>query len=329
MIQKKQQYKQSGMTMVELMIALLIGLLLSAAIITVYISNKNTFWQTEAAASMQDNALFAKRLIGDEIQHAKYPGEIAVSSDKIDYKGMTLIDDCGPTGVKKLAELPGVFAINFNSISVHLPACLTKSDIKVGTDILFIKRSAREAPASFTDIKNEKLYVKVTGVDSGELFIGADIASVSTHYVHGGDDLDTIREFICRVYYIHHPAGTVFPQLRRKTLRKNGSNWEWFTETVADGIEDIHFQFGVDTTPVQNEKNKVDRYLTADLVNAAHWNEVEAIKMFILTQSTRSDSGFIDKKTYNYRGTDYTPANGSYASYHRKLHQTTFMITNK
>lgn len=316
--------------MVELMIALLIGLLLSAAIITVYISNKNTFWQTEAAASMQDNALFAKRLIGDEIQHAKYPGEIAVSIDKIDYKGMALIDDCGPTGVKKLAELPGVFAINFNSISVDLPACLTKSDIKVGTDILFIKRSAREAPASITDIKNEKLYVKVTGTDSGELFIGANKASVvaSDHYVHGGDDMDSIREFICRVYYIHHPAGTVFPQLRRKTLRNNGSSWEWITETVADGIEDIHFQFGVDTNPIPN--GQVNKYYTAEQLSAtADWNEIHAIKMFMLTQSTRSDSGFIDKKTYNYRGTDYTPANGSYASYHRKLHQTTFMITNK
>ena len=313
------------MTLVELMIALLIGLLLSAAIITVYMSNKTTFWETEAAASMQDNALFAKRLIGDEIQHARFSTGVGIGN--IIDGGLTLPngEDCGPAGVTGLADLPSVYAV----AAANAPTCLAGNSVKSGTDVLFIKRVAREAPSS---VENNKIYFKPAALDSGQIFLGSLGISAINDAITGNADVESgtgsLREFIYRAYYVANVPGRAFPQLRRMSLRGNGGALEWFVESVADGIEDIHFQFGID-----NSRNgRVDTYVTAAGVDSDEdWKEVHAVKMFMLTQSTRSDMGYTDDKEYTYRDTDGDGvANSTTVTgpYHRKLHQTTFMIPN-
>lgn len=307
------------MSLVELMIALLIGLLLSAAIITVYMSNKTTFWETEAAASMQDNALFAKRLIKKDVTHARFSNGVGIGNISDDDLTLPNGQECGPEGVIKIANLPSIYAV----AAVDAPACL--ANVKSGTDVLFIKRVGTEAPSPF---QSNKIYFKPDTLYSGQLFLGSDGLTAINDAITDADYADaqsgegSLREFIYRVYYIADLAGRVFPQLRRMSLRVNSGNLEWFVESVADGIEDIHFQFGID----KNRDGQVDTYVTAtDVENVADWNEVNAVKMFMLIQSTRSDMGYTDEKTYNYRDTGATTVTGPY---HRKLHQTTFMIPN-
>lgn len=326
-MQKTKYNMQAGMTLVELMIALLIGLLLSAAIITVYISNKNTFWETEEAASMQDNALFAKRLIQDEIWLAEYHGENAANIDTLDYSALPdLTNDCGPANVKELDKLPSVFAIHYQKGMVDLPECLADKHVKDKTDVLFIKRVALDAPAG--PLKAKKIYFKPLAQDTGAVYRGTknfgDMDDAASAYTEGGTGNSALREFIYRVYYIYKPDGVVFPQLRRMSLRINVNSYEWFVESVAEGIADIHYQFGLDTSAVPNRQ--VNTYVTANILSTGDWSDVHAVKMFMLTQSTRKDMDYEDDKTYSYRGTDNPGVLGGH--YHRKLQQTTFMIPN-
>ncbi|MGB5146970.1 MAG: prepilin-type N-terminal cleavage/methylation domain-containing protein, partial [Porticoccaceae bacterium] len=66
--------RQGGFSLVELMIALLLGLLLMSGIIAVYLEGKNNFVQDEAISRVQENGRFALRLLSREIAMGGFYG---------------------------------------------------------------------------------------------------------------------------------------------------------------------------------------------------------------------------------------------------------------
>lgn len=64
--------QQAGLTLVEIMIALLIGLFLIAGIIQLFINTKQTYRLQEALARLQENGRFAMDFIGRDIRMAGY-----------------------------------------------------------------------------------------------------------------------------------------------------------------------------------------------------------------------------------------------------------------
>lgn len=309
------------MSLIELMIALLIGLLLSAAVITVYMSNKKTFWDTEAAASLQENAYFSIRVIRDDLIHAgKYAdGSIGQSIKNIDVPDFS--EGCEFENSTQIDYSKTIFAINSDSAGV--PTCLGGKSIVANTDILFIKRTKKE-PVDTVD--TNKTYLVKTGLmQIADHYVG--VAGLENKQdqlgVYKGDPADGsgVYEFMYHIYYISKPAGHAFPQLRRMKLGINAGASVWQTETVADGIEDIHFEFGVDT--IGDEV--VDTYVTEDKVGT-NWSGVRAVKMYLLAQSTKSDFTFVDEKKFTYRDSTAVPEGDHY---HRQLHETTIVIRNK
>lgn len=324
--QKYTRLSQSGMSLVELMIALLIGLLLSAAIITVYLSNKKTFWDSEAAASLQENSRFAMKLITQDLRLAGYYGGV-------DHKNITnkisseivLGSSCKMKLSTERSEYD--YAVSMWVISAaNKPGCIPNNVLAGGgkpvTDILFAKHVSKETSSGTDD---DKTYM-VSGLDNAGHFIGVKPTGLESHVAASGEyPGGEIREYIYHAYYISKVAGNTFPQLRRRTFSKDG----WITETVADGIEDIHFKFGLDT----DSDGAVEAYLDTGAVTTADaWDQVIAVKVYLLAQSTKSDFSFTDEKSYQYRipvlernsGNGYKPAD----HYHRKLYETTVTLFN-
>lgn len=71
--------KQHGLTLVELMIAMTIGLLLLGGITSIMISSRQTYRVNEALSRMQDNARYAFQVLSRDIRMAGYFG--CVGSD--------------------------------------------------------------------------------------------------------------------------------------------------------------------------------------------------------------------------------------------------------
>ncbi len=61
---------QSGLTLVEVMIAMLLGLVILGAVMTVFLSNSNTFRSNEAVARIQESARFAFELMARDLREA-------------------------------------------------------------------------------------------------------------------------------------------------------------------------------------------------------------------------------------------------------------------
>ena len=66
--------RQGGFSLVELMVALLLGLLLMSGIIAVYLESKNNFVQDEAISRVQENGRYALRLLTREIAMGGFYG---------------------------------------------------------------------------------------------------------------------------------------------------------------------------------------------------------------------------------------------------------------
>lgn len=310
MVSNKTMLKQSGMSLVELMIALLIGLLLSAAIITVYLSNKKTFWDTEAAASLQENSRFALKLITEDIRAA---GFYANSYDN------TVINKTVPaiaSGSCNDIEFDYDQPI-WGATAVAGIDCLGIKNFKAVTDILFVKGVRMDPVTSTTPplSGNQKTYMVARGRFVAEHY-KAEAGLADKSY-----NAPAAYEYSHHAYFVAHKDGDAFPQLRRLSQRvaSGGGSTVWIAETVADGIEDLRYMFGVDT----DNDGAANQYIATE--NMTSWDNIVSVKIFMLAQATTSDMSFSGGKIYEYGGrTAYTPTD----RYHRKLYETTVTIRN-
>ncbi|MBS7725309.1 hypothetical protein I0E51_12810 [Pseudomonas lalucatii] len=58
------------MSLIELMVAMVIGLLISGAVLQVFLSNRNTFLMQNASGHIQENGRFALQYLAAEIRPA-------------------------------------------------------------------------------------------------------------------------------------------------------------------------------------------------------------------------------------------------------------------
>ncbi len=82
----------SGVTLVELMIALALGLLLSAAAVMMFVSNKETSKLQENFARVQENGRFALGLLTKDIRSAGFEGCAGMSTRVIDIRDPAAVD---------------------------------------------------------------------------------------------------------------------------------------------------------------------------------------------------------------------------------------------
>ncbi len=113
-------HRQSGISLVEIMISLVTGLFLLAGVIQIYLSNKQTYRVVEASSRIQENARFAMEILGQHIRMTGFrdsvtgdpmsifpqltfggynlnPGEVIRGSDTemvVRYQGDGVIQDC-------------------------------------------------------------------------------------------------------------------------------------------------------------------------------------------------------------------------------------------
>ncbi len=80
----------SGFTLIELMISLVLGLLISAAVMQVYLINVRTITVQQSASEVQDSAIFSLQAIEDHIRVANLGNPISNITDTTNHGGIVL-----------------------------------------------------------------------------------------------------------------------------------------------------------------------------------------------------------------------------------------------
>lgn len=309
--------KQRGVSLVELMIAMAIGTIISAAMAAIFVSTAKMKHETSRMGEQIENGRIAMDWLSKDIGLAGFWGGL-------EYTGMSdpaSLPDICDSDIADLKTAVPVYIQGVNNVTAGTtPACV--ADIKLGTDIVVVRRASTctngasgcESVAPFFQASNCVPPADKSNGTSGAVALGAELGSTSNAdwyavasttgglTLHKRDCGNTslagtpnyadIRRYITRVYFVanNDVAGDGLPSLKMSELR--GTSWN--ITTVASGIEELHIEYGQDTTGTTVPTS----YVTAPSTVAA-WRQVVAVKIHLLSRNSSASPDYNDTtKTY-------------------------------
>jgi type IV pilus assembly protein PilW len=298
-----------GMSLVELMVALTIGLVLIGGAISLYLEGRQNVRVSTALAEIQENAQFALGMIEPDVALANYWGlhnwastieKRARDADPLT-KSVSVGNDCAPSwSIDVDAPVEGLNGADPGW------ACLSAADYKAGTDILVV-RHAGEDPIAAADLEPGKIYVRTDTSPRGLLFVDAEPGGFGTQAEN--HVLET-RAYYIRPYTYERPDGTKdgIPCLRRLVLSDGGDDPRVQDDEVMSGVEDFQVQFGVDTDGILGASDgAVNMYVDPDNpVLGQAGVQVRAVRIWLLVRASSLELDHEDDARYRYANLDYT-----------------------
>jgi type IV pilus assembly protein PilW len=252
--------RQSGLTLVELMVALAIGSFLIIGAVTIYNQSRQAFIVNESIARVQETAQFAMDTIEADLRMASNWGR---NSRGLAVEGRSLVGDANPNGLTVPVPTCGDdWAFDLarpidGSDNAYNLACAANGGSQAASDVVTIRRASVQP----TLPEVGRLQVQSTRIQ-GELFelgaVPAAFLPVTNHPVTGAPSSAT-HNLMVNSYYVSPTSDLIpgVPTLRRKTLTiRNGAPFIEDQE-VAPGVENIQLQLWIDV----DVDNTVDRYV--------------------------------------------------------------------
>lgn len=311
---------QQGFSLIEMMIAITIGLLLLAGLGTVYLGSRQTFRQQEAVARMQEGARYAFEVMTLDIRQAGYTG--CAPKNKT-YS--TLVVSAPPDwfndlatrplfGYESGAGLPAVVAgalANTDAVSVlraddsgnyrvtshNGPSAQfqlsANHDLKQGEVLTVVPPDCSQAVAfQMTNVNNNNTISTVvhnTGAGTpgnsteclGDPTSPGCLGAPSGYPSLPADS--KIMRMSGRIYYLTN-NGNIQPALFREILSTSGGNAVSVAEELIEGVENMQILFGEDTS-APTDRN-IDRYVAANAVT--NWDNVFAVRISLLMRSVEN-----------------------------------------
>lgn len=353
--------RQRGLSLIELMVALTIGMLITVTIGYVYLNAARVFRSLDAASRIQDNVRYAFERISYDVRMAGFAGcsyrtfanvlnppatwpqglfDIAV----VGYESGVSTLPSDVTGVSGGDALTLVRADNSREYIVqsHNPTAaqlqLTANhDLKQG-ELLVVTDCSHAALFQMTNVNNNTISTVVHNTGNSNpapgnctkgfgLPVNCANTNGTAYTFAPGSRIFRVSAF---TYYIGTNASGE-PALFRRALGVSGNNAATVADEVIDGIENMQILYGVDTSPTAD--GVVDSYVSADQVTttapgattSAQWQRVLAVRIHLLAVSTASQQVNTQIQPYVYVGNTVTPADRRM----RKAFTTTIAIRNR
>ncbi len=319
---KQMATKQQGFTLVELMIAMTIGLILLGGVITILTSSQQVYRVNDALARMQENARYAFQVLSRDIRMAGYfgcagNGALVVNTlndkDSFLWKLGQAIDGFeatssttwtpvlpegaipSPLGGRDIVVVRGVEGSETKVVSHPGGNPPGSADLKVSVgsglqndDIVLVTDCQASAIFQITNINTS------SGQDNIVHNTGTPTANTPGNYTKALGKEFTGGEIIkisTRSYFIRLIDG--LPALYRKIGTRNA-------EELVRGVEDMQVEYGEDL----NGDWTADIYRSADLVT--NWQSVVSVRISLLMQTTENNIAS-QPQPYTFNGTTVTP----------------------
>lgn len=303
------RHQQIGLSLVELMIAMALGLVLMGGVIQVFLSSRTVFSSQQAISRVQESGRLAVDFISADARMAGYMGCL----------DRTLLPEVAIT-------TPSAFWDNYQESirgykSSGLPAGLNLVPApSANTDVLVV-RSARGAMHYLAEPNAVNSLKVIAGSSNGITIkndqavvasncVGARIFKVATANTNtgvithtggwgGGGSFSPTENFdagaevipvLTTLYYIaENPFG------RPALYQKNGSVDA--AVEIIEGVENMALSFGRDS----NADGVIDTYANIDGIAATQWPTVGSVRIELLVQSNE-ENVVEDVQSYSFRG---------------------------
>jgi type IV pilus assembly protein PilW len=298
------------------MVALLVGTLLTAAVVSTFLVSRAGYSLRAGKDSIQDNGRIATQLLSEDLRMAGWWG-VNTQSQYIS-PGETRTRDygCGEGWASNTAQT--IFVYNQDNYTGR-PACIHEDNYLKGTDIVVV-RHAGEQLLSEDDIRKGSVYLH-TGLSTGLLFEADSDGEIDSSALLTESTPQYIHPLVTHIYYVRpwsQTRGDGIPTLVRAALKGN----ETENEPLVEFIENLQITLGRDT----NGDGSVDIYTNADAaMTQAQWAQVRSILMEALVRAPNIEPGYSEEISYALGDIEVANTSGPYR---RGLFSSTVYIRN-
>lgn len=339
--------RQHGFTIVELMVAIAIGLLMLAGLSSLFASNNASQMEIERANRQVENGRYAMQVMSGDLRNAGYFAEFDPAALSLP---ATTPDPCSII----MADISSGIALpvqGYDNVAASTVGCLSANDIKPGTDVVVVRHTqtcvvgaADCEPASAggpffqaslcnnnQELGNSNVanYYQVKADSTGFTLHQRDCSADGT-----AGTAAALRRLLIHIYFIanNSVAGDLVPTLKRADIVSSGATVSVAIVPLAEGIENMQVEYGIDS----NADGVADVF-TANVPGAlacaaaacqvSNWSKVVSLKLNLLARTLSPSLGYTDNKTYNLGlKADGTPNTVAAANDKYKRHVFTQMI---
>ncbi len=324
---KKNQihFLQTGMTLIEIMIALLLGAFLLGGVIKIFVNAKQTYGMQEGLSRLQENSRYALEILSKDLRLSGFQGCISV----------TALTPTNTAAAPIIAPTPTSVIVGYNGSeaspatatwSPALPAALSglATPITPGTDVITVVYGESCGGYLSADMASATSDVQISSSNTCGIAVGdpvlisscnnadlfrASSGTTSTLIKHkNAANVDVPLPAICatppcykttaevfayRAYsYFIRPGTSGEPSLFRfdNTKAESSSN----PIEILEGIENLQILYGEDT----DADGVANQYKTA--ANVTDITDVASVRISILARTSENLAS--QTLTYDYNG---------------------------
>ena len=349
-----------GFGLIELMVAMALGLLLTTGILTLYLNMSRSSSELAKTNQQIENGRLAIQLLRDDLVHAGFWNgfvpefdDLTLSSVPVDYPATT------PTPCYAYSSWGGTSRNIRLATAVQLyngvpSGCSTAlPDAQANSDVLLV-RHAQNCVAGVGNCEADtagKLYFQTSQCEGEARYVLADTGF--TLHKRNCTTLAEKRKFINNIYYLRNYAfapGDGIPTLMQSSYDlAGGSLNQQPAVAMIEGVEAMRFELGVDNisdsgaavnfaqavtwasasiknSPTNRGDGAADSLCTsATPCNLSSMVNAVQVKVYLLVRDLESSPGYSSDKTYSLAGRTYGPFSDAFK---RHLYTTTVRLSN-
>lgn len=314
---------QRGLTLIEWMVAITIGMVIVAALTVLIAQQSATQAEFEKSSRQIENGRYAMQILNDDVQMAGYYGEFSNLGSLTLPTSMP--DPCSTVagtieGAMAFAVQGYDYETSASSVTSPL-SCIASANLKPGTDILVIRRAEPDVVtiAAAASAAGGQLYLQTGLTSSGLEFTKVmDTGANTGNFVLYNKDratLSSLRKFHVHIYFISPcsvPAsgsscsaaadgGKPIPTLKMVELSASGNSTVMTTTPLVEGIEHMQIDYGFDANATGDgapDGTFVSAGTATDTAAANYWGNLMAVRVTLLARNNESSPGYLDNKTY-------------------------------
>jgi type IV pilus assembly protein PilW len=298
-----------GFSLVELMVTLTLGLFLTLGLVQLYASSNESYDALSQAAQQIENGRYAIEVIENDLKHAGYYGQYGFAAAA----GAALPDPCELANLAAVRDAIPFYIQGYDAPGTSPLPCIDAANYVPGTDVLVVRRVSTMTTALAALTVNE-IYMQANADSANPLNPVLDLGHNAAAFAllrKDGTSPAEIRKYLVRIYFVSPcsvPAsgtqctaaadgGRPLPTLKRLNLTVNPGtgDLEMQTESIAEGIENLQIDYGVDSTG----DGVPDGSLRTAPATVEDWGNVTAAQLYVLARNLKFSAGHIDAKTYN------------------------------
>ncbi|WP_420550241.1 PilW family protein [Litorivicinus lipolyticus] len=339
--------RQSGLSLVELMISLLLGSLIVIAAMTLLSTNSQQLRDQTAKTALQENSRVALDILGNHIRLAGFYGTMDGDDPLVARFSTGLANNrCQGTVLDSTQTRPALQVRSFANTAAANAAydCIAQTNIDLTSPVLEV-RSVDGVPVppnnASAPLPNDSYYVQASP-GGGSLFFGnTDYQALLTNFedrVYADGGPVEVMRWQPAIYYVRpcsNPSGSgatctagddPTPMLVRQRLTMLGTQPAMIEEPLVSGVERVDYLIGL-----ADANGQIDRYAPHDSAGI-DWSRAVSIRLALVVRETSARGG-TDTSSYTlpsgatWNCTDSTDAGA--CQFNRSLFGGTYNLRNR